>query len=34
MSAIESTQSGPTLAVMVPAFNEAATIGRVLRRVP
>jgi len=33
MSAIESTQSGPTLAVMVPAFNEAATIGRVLRRV-
>ncbi len=33
MSVVQSTLTGPTLAVMVPAFNEAATIGRVLRRV-
>lgn len=33
MAAVQSTPTGPTLAVMVPAFNEAATIGRVLRRV-
>jgi glycosyltransferase involved in cell wall biosynthesis len=33
MSDVQSTPPGPTLAVMVPAFNEAATIGRMLRRV-
>ena len=33
MSAVESQAVGATLGVIIPAFNERATIGRVLRRV-